>query len=308
MKNILYRLWKHLDKRPYASSFLRSIHKYLSTKLIKQGKIDTFYPLLKKYKINQAAVLPSYKKFFCLQLFENVLETLVVGSSHGVYGYWAEEKFHEINACGISQDLYYSYEIYKKYADAPRLKNIVIFYSVFSPGFVLEISYPALCDAYYYFYEIPYRFRGKTENNDTKEAFSLFVSRIKRYPDFHYIGNTPSPNIKNLTIEPQKRAKDHLKGNKRNENQTAYIMQAAKLAKEKGHHLYIVIPPGRSDYTSHLPSFEELFAELLKLEDQVKILNFFRDERFSDSDFSDTDHLNEHGAKKLSAFIRKEMK
>ena len=46
----------------------------------------------------------------------------------------------------------------------------------------------------------------------------------------------------------------------------------------------------------------------MKLKKQVKILSFFGDERFSDSDFGDSDHLNGQGAQKLTAFIRDSMK
>ncbi len=347
-RNITYRLWKYLNKKIYVSSFIYKLHKHLSKKLQKKGVISSFIPLKQKKhliydiyllseknyqniqtiknfiisnnsllqencKIAQTVegqILISYKKFFSLQLFKDTLETLIVGSSHGFLGFLAEENRHEINACEISQDLYYSYEIYKKYSDAPRLKNIVIFYSVFSPGTLLELAQDEewRCDPYYYFYNIPYRFRGNTEKDGVEEAFSLFISQIKNQMDFHYVGNAyPSFAVFNIT-DPKERSEKHLKANTRDENQTVYIEKAVKLAKEKGHNVYVVIPPARSDYTKFLPSFEQLFAELLKLKDYIKIISFFRDERFLDSDFGDTDHLNEQGAKKLSTFIRDSMK
>lgn len=307
---IAYRLWKHLDKKNYASPLTRRIHRYLSEKLMKSGKINYFYPLLplpkRSYNANETATLASYKKFFSLQLYENVLETLIVGSSHGYYGYRADGGFHEINACEVSQDLYYSYEIYKKYADAPRLKNIVFFYSVFSSGFVLELSIPKLCDPYYYFYGIPYRFGECPDNQKKKEAFSSFAARVKQHPDFKYVGNITPPYFFTKSTAEQ-RTEDHLKCNRRDENQTAYVAKAAELAKEKGHKLYVVIPPCRSDYVRCTPPYEQLFSELSELKDRINILSFYGDERFTDSDFGDTDHLNDAGAQKLTGFIREMM-
>lgn len=307
MSSITYRLWKKLHKKNTASPFFVKLFDRLSERLLKRGEIDAYYPLLsdKPYKIAESFAVNSYKKYFALQLFENVMETLVVGSSHGFCGYWAEERLHEINACEPSQDLYYSYEIYKKYADAPRLKNVVLFYSVFSPGSVLELTSQADgCDCYRYFYGIPYRFGGNTEKRGAREAFSLFVERMKKKPDFHYVENVTKPPV--FDTDPRERAASHLKNNKRDENQTVYVAKAAALAKEKGHRLYVVVPPARSDYTACLPPFEEIFAELLKLKDGVRILSFFGDSRFSDSDFCDTDHLTADGAKKLSALIREQ--
>ena len=228
---------------------------------------------------------------------------MIIGSSHGFYGYRAEESLHEINACEPSQDLYYSYEIYKKYANAPRLKNIVLFYSVFSPGSLLELScHNHLCDSYKFIYGIPYRFTNECEREKIRSVYTSFIVKIKNHPDFHYVGNVQKPVF--FPLDAEKRAKEHLKGNKRNENQTFYVEKAAKLAREKGHNLYVVIPPAHSDYIKNLPPFEELFAELLKLKDNVKILSFFGDDRFTDADLGDTDHLNEQGAKKLADIVR----
>lgn len=158
------------------------------------------------------------------------------------------------------------------------------------------------CNSYEFLYGIPYRFTNEYKNEKIKEAYSVFIAKIKNYPDFHYIGNVSDPFF--VPIDAEKRAKDHLKINIRNENQTFYVEKAAKLAREKGHNLYVVIPPAHSDYIKNLPPFEELFSELLNLKNDIKILSFFGDDRFTDADMGDTDHLNEQGAKKLATFVR----
>lgn len=335
MKSIVYRLWKHLNKKNYGSSFSYRLHKHLSKILLKKGLITSYTPLkLKKWKplyeitgriekiekkcgkIRQAGSFKlykedafiCYKKFFSLQLYANTLETLIVGSSHGHYGYYAEERFHEINACEASQDLYYSYEIYKKYSNSPRLKNIVLFYSVFSPGFLLELtSMEWRCDFYRFFYDIPYRFSKDYEKKDIMLSIAEYILKEKASVahDFHYTGNCSykyfEKTDKNILND---RIKGHLNGNRRDQNQTAYVEKASKLASEKGHKLYVIIPPARSDYTNLLPSSAELFPDLLKLKD-IRILSFLGDQRFLDSDFGDSDHLNKQGAEKLTELIRR---
>ena len=251
----------------------------------------------------------SYKKFMGLRLHEQTVKTLILGSSHGYYGYRADEKLDEFNGAESSQDLYYSYEIYKQFSDAPKLKNVVLFYSVFSPGNILELTAEKWrCDFYRLFYGIPYRFTPeKAKENVMKSLAGFIISEQEKAPvDAHYTGNCDYSFFM-TSFDLNKRVKKHLKSNCRRENQTEFVRKAILLAKEKGHNLYIVIPPHRSDYTNLLSPFEELFPDLLAIKDDVNILSFLRDPRFYDSDFGDMDHLNQTGAEKLTAFIREAM-
>ncbi|MBR2524940.1 hypothetical protein IKE67_00590, partial [bacterium] len=61
------------------------------------------------------------------------LNTVIFGSSHFKFGYLPQE--HQYNIAMASQDLYYSYQFYKKYANG--VKNVVLGYSYFSPYHVL---------------------------------------------------------------------------------------------------------------------------------------------------------------------------
>lgn len=326
---IFYKAWKHLNKKKYVSKAVYKIHKHLSKFLIKKNIISSFSPLKQRkerfiddirnvlnetfkndttYKINEYDALISFRKSLNLKILQNSIETLVVGSSHGYYGYRAEEKYHEFNACEPSQDLYYSYEIYKKFSDAPRLKNIILFFSVFSPGLILELIGECWrCDFYYFFYDIPYRFFGEYSAKKIEPLFTPFILKSKKLPlDLKYLGNSDYSYVS--PINAKTRAEGHMKSNKRrNENQTWFVEMAIKLAREKNQNLYVVIPPARSDYISHLPPFEEMFDELTALEKDIKILSFLRDSCFLDSDFIDTDHLNEEGAKKLTMLIREKI-
>lgn len=283
---LAYRIWKHLSK-----------------KLIKKGVIEPF----RSRRIDKGFLPPepmevSRKKFFSLKMKENTVKTLVIGSSHGYYGFVADDGYNEFNAADTSQDLYYSYEIYKKFADAPKLKNVVLFYSVFSPGFSIELTEEKFrSDFYRYIWDIPYRFTPDGSRPEALKEIALFVQNEK--PDASYVGNCAYSFFMG-GISTEERVGHHLKHNRRRQNQTEYVRKAALLAKEKGHDFYVVIPPHRSDYTKLLPPFEEVFPELLALKNDVKIVSFLGDERFEDSDFGDMDHLNRTGAEKCTALVR----
>ena len=339
MKGFSYRLWKHLNKKQYVSSRTQKFHLWLSKRLAEQGVIDAYEPLKVKEtrsfdafrkeidarfdeikrllapqatdNVHKANFPIYYKKFIAQTLYKNTMKTLIVGNSHGFYGYRAEGGLNEINACELSQDLYYSYELYKKNADAPNLKTVVLFYSVFSPGLIVEFTEEQWrCDFYKFFYNIPYRFHTDAEKEKVLKGMAAHVETWAAPPlETAYIGNHDYSSFLPEGIALSERVRKHLKNGKRPTNQTEYVRKTALLTKEKGHDLYVVIPPHRSDYTRLLPTpYEGLFPDLRALKQDFKILSFLGDSRFADSDFGDMDHLNKTGAEKLMGFIREAMK
>lgn len=67
------------------------------------------------------------------------LRTLVVGSSHGDFGFDPAYVPEAFNLCSASQDLLHSTLLVEKMSRLnPTIANIVVFYSTFSPGHVLE--------------------------------------------------------------------------------------------------------------------------------------------------------------------------
>ena len=71
----------------------------------------------------------------------DTLETLVLGSSHGDHAFDPAYIPNAFNLCYGALDLKHSYYLYQRaIASCPNLKNIVLFYSVFSPGNMLERS------------------------------------------------------------------------------------------------------------------------------------------------------------------------
>ena len=248
-------------------------------------------------------VIEAYKKYIGLRMNRGIISTLVVGSSHGYYGFHPEND--EYNLCFASQDLYYACHLYEKNANMPLLKNIILFYSVFSRGYVLEKTSEKLRSVLYnFFWKIPY-YKGTCFNfwkakNFIKNKVKNLKQKVKVPTEYRgeclYDWFFPSD------INVEKRALTHLKLNLM-ESQNALLLRMAKLAKEKQHNLVVVIPPCRSDYKLNLLAHKDLFLPLYELKN-IKILNFFEDSDFNDKDFGDSDHLNLRGAQKLTLKIR----
>ena len=92
-------------------------------------------------KINETYVCFDWAKEMLIkkESFNNIksnIKTLVLGSSHGGYDFNPLFLKNSFNMSLPSQDLYYSYHLYKK-NNTKKIKNIILFYSVFSPGFSL---------------------------------------------------------------------------------------------------------------------------------------------------------------------------
>src|SRR5271168_5044707 len=78
------------------------------------------------------------------------ITALAVGSSHGDYGFNPVYAPGAFNFCSTSQDLKHSLYLYEFAAKiCPSLQYVIIFYSVFSSGFLLEqCSEKIRCAAY----------------------------------------------------------------------------------------------------------------------------------------------------------------
>lgn len=244
-----------------------------------------------------------FTKKRALSQMSDSVETFVLGSSHGNYGFHATG--NEFNFCIDSQDLYSGYEIYKKYADLKNLKTIILFYSVFSPGFDLEMTNIFLDPiAYKILLDIPYRY----ERNDRKKTEKTFQKYMRSdkicYDHTDSRGNFDHCSFFGKNIDAKERADGHLKNAVRENGQTKYVAEMQNLAEKNGHSFVVVIPPARSDYMQHMPPCETVFKDLFSLKN-VRTLNYFGSSDFSDEDFGDMDHLNLQGALKLTDFIHK---
>ena len=247
-----------------------------------------------------------YKQYLAFNRCKSKVESLVVGSSHGHYGFFPQKD--EFNLCQTSQDLYYSYSLYHKWQDLPNLKMIFVFYSIFSPGHIVKKTIDKEYALFYkYFYKLPFKCR---HNHYFAEARTLIMRALASFNEQvsdEYRGNASYAKYFCKNADAKERTSGHLKNSMRKDSQTVYVHKIAEIARQHGHKLYVIVPPARQDYMQFMPSFEQGFAELRALvarDNYIKLLNFFNDEDFKYSDFGDMDHLSLLGAFKLTTKIR----
>ena len=241
--------------------------------------------------------------------YKEHINTIILGSSHSEFGYRAGE--NEINLGLSYQDLYYNFKIYE-IINNPKIKNIILFYSVFTPGDSLIMSKSRhYAIAYKMLWGIPYQDENiandkgltKLENGYKKRYKKLLSKSTYKKNDY---GNEEKylSSFENLT--PEQRAKLHYKINQKHNNQTKYVVKMAKLMQKYEQNMYIVLSPATCEYKEFLPKSEELFAELysaVKNFENIKIINCY-DINFEKNEFVDWDHLNLDGAIKLTDIIK----
>ena len=242
-------------------------------------------------------------------------ETLVLGSSHGQYSFIPQKG--EYNLCLPSQDLYYSYALYNKYcSQMKQLKNIILYYSVFSRGFELVKSSED-CRCYHYekifglkpsrlCYEE--RLNAKYAPYGEKLATKTHKIRVSK----SYLGE--NPDIKGLKvkrigmIDPAERAMKAYKHYMRKTIQDKYILKILKSVQKQHQHLILIIPPAHEDYKKALPDGKILFEHIFKLatayKENMTVLDFYNRNDFDDCDWWDYDHLNPTGAEKFTKLYR----
>ncbi len=287
---------------------LKKINKNI--KKICPTKLKKFLREIQPQKINiqHAKELFVKKSGFINKIDE--IETLVLGSSHGDYGF-NPEFFDKIayNLCYASQDFYYSYKLYQNfYNKIPKTKNILLFYSVFSAGLELDktTEYP-MCSYYKLLFGIPYKTNNKSYTKFERQLNKNNFGHLNT--SAYYLGYNNPQFFFGEDYGVINRVKTHLRENQRKNNQTEYINKIFELSKQANHDLTVIIPPARNDYKNNLPDSDFLFEELYNIsKNKFNILNFYNDKDFLFDDFGDFDHLNYNGAIKLTQKIREYLK
>ena len=251
-------------------------------------------------------------KIYTFEQKKEQIDTIALGSSHCEYGFRASEK--QMNL-GISyQDLYYSYQIYKKYNNK-NIKNVVIFYSVFSPGYQLIKTNDAyLAIAFKIICNIPYQDCKIAENLNLEKLEKYYLNKYKKTINnfafnAKYSGNEEKYESFFNNVTAEQRAIPHYKNNQRHNNQNQYLGYISEVAKQYNQKIYIIIPPATQEYKKLLPSSEELFSELYDTAqnlDNLQVINCY-DISFDKNEFVDWDHLGLKGAERLTKIINDNM-
>lgn len=248
--------------------------------------------------------------------FENQLknindkETLIIGSSHIADGYIPQK--NEVSFAFHSQDLYYSYNLYKLTKHS-NIKNVIMSFSVFSDGYTLiKTNESKFCIPLKLIFGIPYQYEDVAKYNrlylfeyQYKRKINKCRKNREKYVRKPYIVK----NDFDLNII-KKRATSHYKNHLREISQMNYFIKILEETKAKNQNLYIVITPVTSMYRNELPPSEEIFSNMKNITKEFPhccVLDYFNDEEFTIEDFYNGDHLNKKGAEKLTNLIRKEI-
>jgi hypothetical protein len=239
------------------------------------------------------------KRAMLLSSIDNI-KTLVVGSSHGDFGFNPVYSPNSFNLCCRSQDLKHSFHLYEKItATCNNLKNLVVFYSSFSASSVLERSPTEkyICPAINEIFQLEIQY-------DDVELRDLCASIIGNHGKTNMVndginGFFPStakgffPNDYGV----KRKVSEHLRYSYGHEGDF-YLLKMILLAEYMNHNVVIVVPPARSDYVNEaLTQNPKLFNNLENLTNsyfinkKVSVLNLFNSKDFSDEEFGDFDHL-----------------
>lgn len=246
-----------------------------------------------------------YLKFNEFKNKLDIVDTVILGSSHAAAGFvpsiYSNKSF---NLASSSQDLYYSYHLVKfSIEKVKNLKSIILFFSVFSPGFTLQkTSESYKCVSYNLLYNIPYEFNpDKTLISFYNKLCKYNLSNKKFINSNGYIEQTC---FADSSYPVQKRVYTHLRENKRSNSRIKYLMHIIEECKKYNIKLIVVISPARSDYKKFMPDAKDLFNDLYQLNDKLRIINLYDNTSFEDGDFGDFDHLNKKGAIKLTKILK----
>jgi hypothetical protein len=266
------------------------------------------------------SILPLGAKRVMFEQARDTLETIVLGSSHGDSAFDPAFLPNSFNLCYRSLDLKHCYSLYQRTATAsPNLKNLVVFYSVFSPGSMLERSSDEgdigpLCSALFDL-DVEYQSERLTKLADAltqqlqKGMAATLIEEAAKLDG--YAGFLPSTESVVEASDLQTRLLSHIKQNYES-GADYYLLKILGLANRLGHGVTIVIPPVTSTYRNALNTRSStLFRELIEVADlfpwtkPIKILNTYDDETYEDSFFIDTDRLDARGegTRKLSRAI-----
>ena len=125
-----------------------------------------------------------------LRGMQGSLKTIVMGSSHGDYGFDPGYCDSSFNLCCSSQDLKHSFHLYKHVTIiAPKLKKLVVFYSIFSPGNRMEnsTSEKYICPAINELFEVELDYQDEhlaTLSDNIRGHFEYFNFDIEGHAGF----------------------------------------------------------------------------------------------------------------------------
>lgn len=291
-------------------------------------------------------ILLEYQRNYDYYYLRNALEhakneeinTIITGSSYGLFGISSDMLRKEVNLSLTSQDLYYSLKcIYEVWKYNKNIKNIV------------------LCSSYYYFYSDLSRTENKGEILRVSKVYNLLfgdmhncillpetesvlykseVFDIPKIMELYSMGDYKKSYFtenrlrrfyatrlwdektkdwadldeNEKIIAGKKRANLHNKNLGRlvslDEN-IRLFNEFTLFCKQNSINLIVVVTPATKYYRNYFnDAFKDVFYNILdEAEGEIHLLDMFEDPFFEDADFNDMDHLSELGADKMTSLI-----
>jgi hypothetical protein len=263
----------------------------------------------------------SYKKNY-LDENSNSIEVLFLGSSHTYFGvnpqYIQENSF---NASHVAQTIDYDYNIIKKYASNWRqLKLIAIpidYSTLFSS--VTNGSQSWRVKNYNIYYDIKL-----TEIiSDNFEILNTKPNLIFKRLYIYYFKNNPEISCSKLGHSSTKKQNDNLEeeglvaakrhthiDKKELKKNTAILKRIIAFGNKHNIQVLLYTTPAYNTYVKNLNQLQlditnETIQQIIRNEKNCFYYDFLEDSNFIASDYMDSDHLNENGAKKLSTKLNK---
>ena len=257
-----------------------------------------------------------------LELEKESINTLILGSSHSMYGfdpkYFTEAAY---NLGHVSQTIDLDYYLLKKYIKTlPKLETVVV-----------RLSYTTLHEQidggpeswrlkdYNLYYNLDVSNKLKYDSEVLSVKLKNNISRFKDYYLYHdkmitveksgwafFDEEHVDESIDVLGVFAAKKhtAKDNALVNENIE----FLDKLVELCNEEGVKVLLVTLPAHKSYRENLS--ESQLETVVSAGDKMQkkyancmYLNLLQDHNFIDEDFYDADHLNSTGSKKLSLFI-----
>lgn len=265
-------------------------------------------------------------KFDGLKTHKNA-EIFILGSSHSFYGIYPELMSREAyNASNISQGLICDKLIFEKYiAGKTKAKAIVLNadYTTFYEG---RDNSEFLWRRYFYKHflhlDIPdirpldpksYSLALVPRFNLTLENIQLFTNTgtLRQCNNYGNGKNQGVDATQNNAEVGKIIVKKHSESTTLSEENVSYLNDIIGLAKKYNIKVLIVTMPTTSYYSEstsadRLKTIQGICRQITK-HSNVSYLNLFKDSRFTNNDFYDSDHLNDKGAKKCTAIVNAEL-
>lgn len=271
----------------------------------------------------------SYKNNF-LEKNSSSIKILTLGSSHTFSGinpkYFSSKAF---NAAQSSQSLVYDYWILSKFINKmDSLEYVIIPISYFSPIRKMELEPEnSYVINYCIYYNCPFH-KFEPEYNFEMWGFGTpTFNRIKA----HFKGKDKPLTCDKLGYGIQydsktRKADWYTRGEKRAKEHTVdtinhavlnesydYLRKMISLCKERNIKVILLTTPAYKTYTDNLNPrqvkiMEDMGNKISKENKNTIYLNLLTSPKFNQSDFFNTDHLSEIGAKKLTLLLNDTIK